>query len=1248
MSPNQDNNSQYKTSQNKPGKKAFSVPARVLAGLFMFLLIVVPALELMTWNFLKGPITGRVESATGRELVIGGDISVSLIPRPDMILRDLTFANADWAQGSDMVRVERIELTPSISDLLTGDLVFDNVEITGLVVNLENREQQPGNWVLPAMNAPTEEGSARAETAAPFAVRQFELSGANISYRTAGMQDTHVLSLASLAFTEDRLTLQATADLVVGDERLQLPAELSAAVVTGFVDNHWQLNAIDAQLDNTRLSGRISWDGGVQPPQLSAQLHSPKIDVTDILTMLPESPDSAGQPQLSIPVLPNLTGDLRVTVDQLVLQPATLVDLEIHLLAHPQQLALETLNVEIAGGLVQATASLTSNADYVQAQTDIQVQDVDPHRLGIGQQAGQNLNAEFVAGLERIEQAPGFDVAALLEHLFIDVAHASYGTAGSDAGTELEFMLQETGEPLAPVLSVTGRFQDNPIDATIQGAPLSNMSGGLADYQLHAQAQSGDLSARVDTRLGALLTPKHFAADLVLEGVGGRNLEDWIGADLSPWPEFRFAGRVSREQEQWSITSLDGSVGATELNGQLHYLSGNRPRVEADLVAGRIELAQFMGGGADREGAGKDVAEDEAGAGTNRPDADSPLAVLRTFDARLTLQVDTLALPESPALTDLQLTATLDAGKVEVEALNFRVAGGGWNSTLALNAATVPVSGAMDAEFDNIGLSRFGDSFSAIEDRLGTMSGAIHLELTETLVSEQIDDLLLPFVGRLTVQPSWLSFTDSDVGTDMRLEMQTRGLDAGEQAFHIDGEGQYDGSPFSLRFRGDRLLDAREPALPYGIELLANVVNTRIELAGSVLQPLALKGLNLRLDVDGPSPHRLTRLLGIPLPELPPYALSGDLDLDGQRWIFSDITGAVGDSDLSGHLALDTGAMPPHISGELQSELLDIADLGLLVGAEPEPAAQTDEGATEDSAGRQYILPDEPVVTSAWQQISADIQYRGASVRAADIPLSNMMVDFVLEEGHGHFNPVRFGVGDGRVDFTLGLDSKPETPEGTLDLEVRSVNLQKALSEWSLADDSVGIVGAQGKFWLTGASVAGLLGSADGGLVMLMTDGKLDALLVELAGLDVAQAFSSWLSNRDAIPISCSYLDLQTRDGVATIDTLAIDTEDTRFSGTGTVNMDTERVDITVHAYPKDFSVLSVNAPLHLGGTFADLEPGLPTGNIGLQVAASAALAAVAAPVAALVPLLDLGSGEGSPYCNGLASRSLEAFGDAE
>lgn len=605
-------------------------------------------------------------------------------------------------------------------------------------------------------------------------------------------------------------------------------------------------------------------------------------------------------------------------------------------------------------------------------------------------------------------------------------------------------------------------------------------------------------------------------------------------------------------------------------------------------------------------------------------------------------------LPNELELANLNVAASLQSGNLGITPLAFTIAGGSVDSTLRLDATDRPASGVVKTRFDDIALSRLGDTFTAVEDRLGTLSGELDLQITAAAPGEQRQDVLLPSIGRLAFQPSTLQFTDPEAATAMTFSLKTRGLDAGEQAFHIDGDGQYDGDPFSLTFRGDPLLDARDPNRPYALTLSSDIVGSQIEIRGSILRPLTLKGLDLGLDLEGPNPQRLTRLLGQPLPELPRYSVTGDLSLENGRWTFTNLEGHVGNSDIDGQILFDTDSRPPRLSAELQSESLDIDDLRGLVGAPADPSAAPDSNDPGDSSGDRQVLPDQTILSDAWRKLDADVRYRGESVRAANIPLNDLVIDFVLNDGQAAFDPVHFGVGGGRVDFNLDLNVRPDRPEGSLQLEVQAVDLDKALSEWPIAEGSVGTIGGQGKFWVTGSSLAELVVSADGGLLLLMSQGKLNALLVELAGLDAYQSFTSWLGGREPIPIDCAYMDLQTRDGVVDLDTLAIDTADTTFTGAGTVNMNNERLDITIQAHPKDASLLSGRTPLHLGGTFGNMDPGVVEGDLALRAGGSVALAALATPVVALLPLLELGTGNDVPYCDGLASRSLEAINDTE
>ncbi|WP_341938732.1 AsmA family protein [Marinimicrobium sp. C2-29] len=1135
-----------------------------LAAFTVLLVVLVLIVELMSWNFLKGPITEHIETTTGREMKITGDVSVSLLPYPQLSLSGLRLANPDGAQYPQMLTIDHLEIEPSLTNF--GQQFF----------------------------------------------------------------------------------LDAEARLGIADEQKVVPLKLSATVDPGFTGSGWRLRDIQAQVDEVLITGNLGVDAGATQTVVTGKLHSPSINVSNILVTLPQS-RSAAPTTLSIPVLPSLAGEIRLTVSEIILKPATFNNVEASIRLGLNEFVLEALNFSVASGKGEASARLISNTEFITLETrldlhNIDLQSIDLRALGLTELPGQIVSAELDLALDKIQQSPSLTLRTLLEHVDIGVAKASYRTKEHESGaaTHLELTLQEVGKPPIPALTVNGPFRGKPLDMTIEGAPLPQLADDLTDYGLQAQAQSGELLIWGDTRLGALLTPNSFAGNLLLEGDGGQDLEAWTGATLPPLPEFRLSGRLSRDGKLWSANALNGRIGVTELSGEVHFRraerSGNRPEVNVDLQAGRIKLSQFMGKreptGAHSEALSEAHSGESAGA-TDR----SPLSALRALNGQLNLRADTLVLPDTPELKDLRLVANMDSGELKVEPLEFNVAGGRWESSLTLDATNSPATGTLDANFEAIALSRFGRTFTRLEERLGKLSGELHLGAIETLPVDQRNDLLLQYIGRLTFDPSWLTFTDPKADTKITLNLHSRGMDTGDQAFHIDGEGRYDGSPFSLQFRGDPLLAARLPDRPYALELSSNMVDSLIHAQGTVQQPLALKGLDLALELEGPNPNRLSRLLGVPLPNLPPYALIGGLTLKDQRWSFSHIEGTVGDSDVSGRIAFDTATQPPHFTGDLNSRSLDLVDLGFLTGAE------VGQGSAGTSAEDRFVLPDRPLVTSAWQAVSADIHYRAKDVRAADIPFSNFALDFELEGGRARFEPVSFGIGDGEIDFTLVLDTKPTTPNGTLKVDVQAVNLQRAFRNLPLVGESVGIVGGQGKFWVAGNSFAELLGSADGGLVMLMTQGKLDALLVEMAGLDLAESFLVWLGDTDSVPIDCAYIDLQTRDGVARVETLAVDTADTRFTGTGTINLNNERLDVTIFTHPKDVSALSASSPLHLGGTFNNPDLGVQASDLGLQAASSAVLAAVAAPIAALLPVLDLGtSDDGLGYCNGLVSRSLEAI----
>ena len=161
----------------------------------------------------------------------------------------------------------------------------------------------------------------------------------------------------------------------------------------------------------------------------------------------------------------------------------------------------------------------------------------------------------------------------------------------------------------------------------------------------------------------------------------------------------------------------------------------------------------------------------------------------------------------------------------------------------------------------------------------------------------------------------------------------------------------------------------------------------------------------------------------------------------------------------------------------------------------------------------------------------------------------------------------------------------------------------------------------------SGNAVAAMLGSSDGEVAVGMGRGRISNLLMEMAGIDLAEIIKFKLTDDRLIPVRCAFGDFSVAGGVMTARSLAFDTTDTLLVGEGTINLKDERLDLVIKPRPKDRSLFAFRSPLLVDGSFAnpDLRPDM--GRIGLRAAIALTLGNIAPP-AALLATLELGPGE--------------------
>jgi len=423
------------------------------------------------------------------------------------------------------------------------------------------------------------------------------------------------------------------------------------------------------------------------------------------------------------------------------------------------------------------------------------------------------------------------------------------------------------------------------------------------------------------------------------------------------------------------------------------------------------------------------------------------------------------------------------------------------------------------------------------------------------------------------------------------------------------------------------MLNLRETNEPYTLEATLKAVQTEAHVTGRLIDPLALRRVDVRLAVAGPNPKLLSPLLGLPLPALPPYKVQGQLVNQDQMWKLLNFDGRVGDSDLAGDIQIATGGERLFVRADLNSRNIDFDDLGPLIGEAPETEAgetasaqQKREQVEEEASSR--VLPQDRIHFDKLRRLDASINLRGKHIQSV-LPLNDLSAKMTIRAGRLTIAPLNFGVASGRVRSRIELDASLQPTKTNLEVEIRHVSLKEIVAQFDIADKSVGWIGGQAKVWLQGDSVADMLASVDGGLLLLMSGGQFEDLLVELAGLDIGEALASLIGDqKQKFTINCAFADMHAKRGAAELNTFVVDTDDTLFLAKGTIDLAQEGMDLIIDPKPKDLSLFSARAPLYIQGTFN--EPKIRIGETAIIRGAASLAMLPAAPLAILLPLLNL------------------------
>ncbi len=476
----------------------------------------------------------------------------------------------------------------------------------------------------------------------------------------------------------------------------------------------------------------------------------------------------------------------------------------------------------------------------------------------------------------------------------------------------------------------------------------------------------------------------------------------------------------------------------------------------------------------------------------------------------------------------------------------------------------------------------------------------------------------------------------------------------GRAALVVEGRGRYQDRRFELRATSSGVMPlmARDASTSVPVSIDIRSADSRFTFEGSGTDLLGLRSLDGQAMVKGVSLSHVGDAVGVTLPTTSPFELRGRLAKSGEQWMLRDSSLEVGGSRLGGSFTFDLTQRVPLLSGELTGTRLVLADLLPAFGAAGQAGVNP-----KPPAG--HVLPRREFDVPSLRAMNANVKVR---LRRAELgslfaqPFSPLQGDLRLQGGVLTLSNVLARTAAGQVQGGFGLDGTQSPPRWKAELRWTGIDLdqwlaprdQKAAGPGTAGPGYIsGRLAGDARLQSRGSSTAAMIGSLEGSIQAWVRNGSISHLLIEGAGIDIAEALGILMTRDERLPMHCAVVQLRAGDGILVPEVGLIDTADSTLFVTGSVSLAGERLDLTLITKPKDVSPVTLRSPVKVQGTFAQPKLGLDAKQLATKVGLAAVLAAVH-PLGALVALFDPGEKDKQdqrPGCERTLQQLREAGG---
>lgn len=335
----------------------------------------------------------------------------------------------------------------------------------------------------------------------------------------------------------------------------------------------------------------------------------------------------------------------------------------------------------------------------------------------------------------------------------------------------------------------------------------------------------------------------------------------------------------------------------------------------------------------------------------------------------------------------------------------------------------------------------------------------------------------------------------------------------------------------------------------------------------------------------------------------------------------------VGATSVKGDLAVALGGARPNITGTLTSDKLDLTPLA---------------GGGKKVKGGPLFSHD-PLPLDQLGAVNADMTVRVGALTYGKVQLADLKLPIKLQNS---VLSVPLSVSYRGTPINLAVTANGGTHSVGLDMRTSGVDFGKLLEDLDVTNMLAAKADIAAKLSGSGRSMHDIAASANGLTNFALGEGTINSRMFALVSNDLAKAVIPNGSSSNTARLTCALSAFSFQRGVGTSKALAIETDSLITTGSGTVNLGTEQLDLLLKPKPKQASFASLAFPIRVSGPLNAPSAGIDREGAVVGIATAVGGVALTGGVGALLPLMSTGnSASGTGGCAKLAATASQDSG---